>query len=93
MAKDKKSSPDSQYDWKDTLDTMQRDHVRRGQPPLKPVTLPSGEIYQPKVGTDTPVNVDQDTLPATPGMNKGGKIKKSKPRGVGVALRGHTRAK
>lgn len=96
MAKGKKDSSDStstDADWRYTLNDMQRDHARRGETPLKPVVLPSGETYQPVVDTGAPVNTDPDTLPPVPRMKKGGKIKKTKPRGVGIALRGHTRAK
>lgn len=97
MAKGKESASDQDKDYQISLDNMQRDHVRQGRTPIGPTKLPSGKMYTPPTdeAQQTPGYTTADTDTNTPaptptGYKKGGKVK---PRGVGIALRGHTRAK
>jgi len=90
MPKDKSTSPGDEYNWKDTLDGIAAAHRRQGLAPLKPVQLPSGEIYTPNPGTPP----DQDPNSPVTGLTKvrmarGGKVK----RGHGIAKKGYKKAK
>ena len=80
-------TPKEDKDWQLTLDQMQQDKRRQGATPLGPVQLPSGQMYLP---ADTPNPTIAPVQKVR--MKRGGKVK-HKPKGVGCALRGHTRAK
>lgn len=83
------SKKDDDASWKAALDEIASAHKRQGQVPVLPTQLPSGQTYTPTPNPLVKTSEDQTNAPVQ-AKRTGGKIK---PRGVGAALRGHTRAK